>query len=156
MIKLIAQFITQGMNPYRIVEEPAYPNATNVAVLGYTVPSCTPFSRATVPELHKARKEEVKSNLANVFEGAVEAILLTTDSWTSRANDSYVWVTRHVMDKKFVHGAKMAESHTAENFRVFIENTLGEWDIPTRCQVPVNVVTYNGSKVESAVARSTW
>lgn len=162
MTKLVAQFITRGMHPYRIVEEPGFLNMMNSAMPDYTVPSRTTFSRVIVPELYRARKAEVKSNLAKVLERGVEAISLTTDSWTSRANDSYVCVTCHVMDKEFVQHvhalacAEMAECHTAENLQRFIESVLVEWEIPAEGQVPIYVVTDNGRNFVSAVARSTW
>lgn len=98
-----------------------------------------------VPELF----EEVKSNLAKVFEGRVEATSLTTDSWTLRASDSYMCATCHFMDKESVlhmHAlacVKMAESHTAENLYPFIESILEEWEIPAQGQVPIDVVTDN-------------
>lgn len=40
----------------------------------YTAPSRTAFSGLIVPaELYKAGKEEVKSNLAKIFKGGIEA-----------------------------------------------------------------------------------
>lgn len=104
----------------------------------------------------------MKRNLAKVLKRRVEAISLTTDSWTSRANDSYVCVTCHVMDEEFVQHvhalacAKMPECHTAENLQRFIESVLEEWEILAEGQVPIYVVTDNGRNFVSAVARSTW
>ncbi|KAH9381793.1 hypothetical protein HPB48_009799 [Haemaphysalis longicornis] len=155
MTKLVAQFITRGMHLYRIVEEPGFLNMMNFTRPDYTL---TTFSRVIVPELYRAKKAEVKSNLAKVIEREVEAISLTTDSWTSRANDSYVCVTCHVMDKEFVQHvacAEMAECHTAENLQRFTESVLEESEIPAQGQVPIYVVTDNSRSFVLALARST-
>ncbi|KAG0409952.1 hypothetical protein HPB47_012958 [Ixodes persulcatus] len=99
--KMIANFIARGMHPYSVVEEGGFVDMVAFAMPDYSVPSRTTFSRAVIPNLYESKKKEVKRKLQEIFSRGAECYSLTTDGWTSRANDSYVCLTVHVMDKDF-------------------------------------------------------
>ncbi|KAG0412535.1 hypothetical protein HPB47_010333 [Ixodes persulcatus] len=101
MTKMIANFIARGMHPYSVVEEGGFVDMVAFAMPDYSVPSRTTFSRAVIPNLYESKKTEVKRKLREIFSRGAECYSLTTDGWTSRANDSYVCLTVHVMDKDF-------------------------------------------------------
>ncbi|KAH9365473.1 hypothetical protein HPB48_018939 [Haemaphysalis longicornis] len=84
MTKAIAGFIVRGMHSYSIVEEPGFVAVMNTAMPEYVVPSRTTFSRAIIPELYASKKQNLMSSLKAMIDSGVEAILITTDSWTSR------------------------------------------------------------------------
>ncbi|KAH6938415.1 hypothetical protein HPB50_009145 [Hyalomma asiaticum] len=90
MTKAIAGFIVHGMHSYSVVEEPGFVAVMNAAMPEYVVPSWTTFSRAIIPELYASKKQNLMNSLQAVIDGGVEAISITTDSWTSRANESYL------------------------------------------------------------------
>lgn len=162
MTKMIANFIARGKHPYSVVEEGGFVDMVAFAMPDYSVPSRTTFSRAVIPNLYESKKKEVKRKLQEIFSRGAECYSLTTDGWTSRANDSYVCLTVHVMDKDFgqhVHAlacTEMSNSHTADNLLRFIESVIEEWELPASGNLPIYVVTDNGRNFTSAVARSPW
>ncbi|KAH9364163.1 hypothetical protein HPB48_016872 [Haemaphysalis longicornis] len=68
---------------------------------------------------------ELKMVLREIFSQGVEFYMLTTDAWTSRAGDSYVSVTVHMLDRNFVQRAfplackAIPEGHTADTYPAF-------------------------------------
>ncbi|KAH6928128.1 hypothetical protein HPB50_012119 [Hyalomma asiaticum] len=136
MTKAIAGFIVRGMHSYSVVEEPGFVAVMNAAMPEYVVPSRTTFSQAIIPELYASKKQNLMNSLQAVIDGGVEAISITTDSWTSRANESYLSVTCHIMDSSFqlhVHAlacTEMADAHTAENLVLFLKSVMEEWALP--------------------------
>ncbi|KAH7980722.1 hypothetical protein HPB49_018545 [Dermacentor silvarum] len=136
MTERIARFVARGMHPYNIVEEPGFLNIVKFAMPNYAVPSRTTFSRAIIPDLYASSKEKVQNRLGDIFASGVESLSIATDGWTSRANDSYVCVTYHVMDNDFmqhVHAlacTEMTDSHTAANLELFITGVIEEWELP--------------------------
>lgn len=101
MTAIIANFIASGMHPYSIVEESGFIEMMKLAMPDYTVPSRTTFSRVVIPDLYESKKKELRKSLRDIFSSGAECYSITTDGWTSRANNSYVSVTCHVMDKEF-------------------------------------------------------
>ncbi|KAH6942679.1 hypothetical protein HPB50_009230 [Hyalomma asiaticum] len=162
MTKAIAGFIARGMHSYSVVEEPGFVAVMNAAMPEYVVPSRTTFSRAIIPELYASKKQNLMNSLQAVVDGGVEAISITTDSWTSRANESYLSVTCHIMDSSFqlhVHAlacTEMADAHTAENLVLFLKSVMEEWALPDPGTVPVYVVTDNGRNFTAAITQSPW
>ncbi|KAL1472965.1 hypothetical protein MTO96_039036 [Rhipicephalus appendiculatus] len=162
MTKAIAGFVVRGMHSYNVVEELGFLAIVNAAIPEYVVPSRTTFSRTIIPELYASKKRSLMDNLQAVIDSGVEAISITTDGWTSRANESYLSVTCHVMDSSFqqhVHAlacTEMAEAHTAGNLVVFLKSVMKEWALPDRGTVPVHIVTDNGRNFTAAIAQSPW
>ncbi|KAH7981470.1 hypothetical protein HPB49_024446 [Dermacentor silvarum] len=132
------------------------------AMLDYAAPSRTMFSRAIIPDLYASSKEKVKKKLGNIFASGVESLSITTDGWTSRANDIYVCVTCPVMDSDFVqhvHALACTEtthSHTAANLELFIAGVIEEWELPAHDTVPIFVVTDNGRNFCSSAVVLEW
>lgn len=156
----IATFIVGGLHSYSVVEESGFVEMLKCAIPEYSVPSRTTFSRSVIPDLYAAKKAEVMKALHSVIEAGVECYSLTTDSWTSRAGQSYISVTCHVMDKKFLLHTytltcgQMSEDCTADNIRQFLQNVIGDWELPE--DMPTYVVTDNGRNFVAAVEHSQW
>lgn len=101
MTKKIAGFIAHGLQLYSMVEKESF-EMTRCAIPEYVVLSQNTFSRTVVPNLYATKKNELKKRVRDVFEnGGAEYFTLTTDGWSSRAGDSYVCVTAHMMDRDF-------------------------------------------------------
>ncbi|KAG0409789.1 hypothetical protein HPB47_013098 [Ixodes persulcatus] len=161
MTKKIGAFIARGLQPFSVVEEPSFIDMIRCAIPEYVVPSRKTFSRTVVPNLYEAKKKELKERVRNVFDnGGAECVTLTTDGWTSRAGDSYVCVTAHMMDQDFRQHAyalvcqPMPQEHTGENIAQFLRDVIDDWGLPDH--IPIFVVTDNGRNFVSAVAKSNW
>ncbi|KAG0437759.1 hypothetical protein HPB47_017298 [Ixodes persulcatus] len=156
----IAAFIAGGLHSYSVVEENGFVEMLRCVIPEYSVPSRTTFSRSVIPDLYAAKKAEVMQALRSIFDAGVECYCLTTDSWTSRACQSYVSVTCHIMDKKFVQHiytltcGQMTEDCTAENIRRFLQNVIKDWELPEG--LPTYIVTDNGRNFVAAVEHSQW
>ena len=55
----------------------------------YEIPHRTTFSRSVVPSIYKEVRQQVESKLTDVQQSKSK-IALTTDMWTSEANDAYL------------------------------------------------------------------
>lgn len=107
------------------------------------------------------KKNELKKYIRAVFDDdGAECFALTTDGWTSRAGDSYVCATAHMMDRDFRQHAyalackPMPQEHTGENIVQFLRDVIEEWSLPDN--IPTFVITDNGRNFVSAVAKSNW
>ncbi|KAL3220223.1 hypothetical protein MRX96_030045 [Rhipicephalus microplus] len=160
MTKKIAAFIACGLQPYSVVEEPSFIEMMRCAIPKYVVPSRKTFSRTAIPDLYAAKKKnELKKHIMAVFDDSgAECFTLTTDRWTSRAGDSYVCATAHMMDRDFRQHAyalackPMPQEHTGENIVQFLRDVIEEWGLPDNIQT--FVITDNGRNFVSAVAKS--
>ncbi|KAL3190056.1 hypothetical protein MRX96_020382 [Rhipicephalus microplus] len=81
--------------------------------------------------------------------------------WTSRANESYVSFTCHLLTpsfrmKRFTLNTRHMElvSHSAENIAQMLVEMCVEWEIPDGCRK--YIVTDNGRNICAAVGRLPW
>ncbi|KAG0415942.1 hypothetical protein HPB47_006884, partial [Ixodes persulcatus] len=102
LTKKIGHFIATGLHSYTVLEEPAFRELMKCAVPEYNVPSRTTLSRTVVPEMYDAAKYSLRALLHSVLREDVRCIANTTDGLASRAGDSYVQVTCHVLSEGFV------------------------------------------------------
>ncbi|KAH7967509.1 hypothetical protein HPB49_025264 [Dermacentor silvarum] len=161
MTKKKAGFIAHGLQPYSVVEEESFIEMMRCAIPEYVVRSRNTFSRTVIPNLYATKKNDLKKRVRDVFEnGGAECFTLTTDGWTSRAGDSYVCVTAHMMDRDFKQHAyalvckPMPQEHTGENMVQFLHDVIKEWGLPDN--IPTFVITDNGRNFVSVVAKSQW
>ncbi|KAG0441458.1 hypothetical protein HPB47_015943 [Ixodes persulcatus] len=97
LTKKIGCFIATGLHSYTVVEEPAFLKLVKCAVLAVQRSFSTEFSRTVVTEMKDAARYAVHTLLHSVLRKGVGCIAVTTDGWTSRAGNSYVSVTCHVL-----------------------------------------------------------
>lgn len=160
LTKKKALFLATGLHPYSVVEELGFVAIMQAAAPEYQLPSRTTFSRSVVPELYSKEVERIKGELRHHFQNGVQCYLLTTDSWMSRAGDSYISLTCHMLNANFephnfnLSCKHMPQGHTAENLKNALLELAAEWDLPQ--DIPVYTVTDNGRNFVSAVTRTPW
>ena len=66
----------------------------------YEIPHRTTFSKSVIPSIYKELKQDVKSRLILVQEEKSK-VALTTDMWTSEANDAYLGLSCHFLTVDF-------------------------------------------------------
>ncbi|KAH9372070.1 hypothetical protein HPB48_014479 [Haemaphysalis longicornis] len=159
MTRKIATFIAHDLQPYSVVTAESFVDMINYAMHEYVLPSRHKFSKTIIPDVYAAKMNELKMVLREIFSRGVECYTLTTDARTSRAGDSYVSVTVHMLDRNFVQHAlalackAMPEGHTTDNILRFLQVAVKELDLPE--DTHIFVVTDNGRNFCSAVARSS-
>lgn len=123
----VAAMVTLDLQPYNAVEGRGFKELMAEAVPNYQLPSCTTLSGTLVPRLYDDTKEKVKAELSSAFEGGTTANTLTSDMWTSRANESYVSFTCPLLTPSFkmkrftLNIRHMAVSHSTENIAQILE-----------------------------------
>ena len=151
-------FIASDLRPYSIVESTAFRTFVKELDPRYHVPSRSHISQRVIPSLYEETRDAVMKQL-----DAAAMIALTTDGWTSRATQSYVTVTAHLITgdwqlKDFVLQTRiMNESHSGENLALLLEEAILEWNIKkpgSSGYLPIPITTDNASNMVSAVQKA--
>jgi BED zinc finger len=90
--KNIALMLVENYLPYSLVESTSFRNLMEDAEPAYQVPCRTTFSRSIIPKMYTSTKDIIQQEL-NKELLSLNAISVTTDMWTSRANESYMSLT---------------------------------------------------------------
>ncbi|XP_041830825.1 E3 SUMO-protein ligase ZBED1-like [Melanotaenia boesemani] len=152
--RLIGEFIADYMAPFNIVENRKFIQMFNVLEPKFKMPCRGHFSEKVIPEIYNEIKRSVKECLKNA-----DCVALTTDGWTSRATQSYITITAHVINEKWesksfvLQTRELSESHTGVNIAHVLRNALTEWEL-TRPQRTIACVTDNASNMDIAVRES--
>lgn len=145
----ITSFIIECMVPFSIVDSNGFRNVIKAAEPRYTVPERHYFSEQAIPEMY----EEVKRSVIKCILQSTR-VAITTDSWTSRATQSYVTVTAHYIDLNWemcssvLQTRLLSESHTGVNIGKVLTESATEWGFADRHPA---VVSDNASNMDVAV-----
>lgn len=126
----IAKYICRDLRPYQVVENAGFRELIEELEPRYEMPSRPHFSEKCIPALY----ENVKSNIQATLSQA-DRVAITTDGWTSCANQSYVTITSHFIDsrwemKNFVLQTRVLhEAHTGINIGNLLRDACTEWKI---------------------------
>ena len=148
--KKITKMLVQDLLPLSLVEGGGFRELMATVEPNYSVPS-----RQTATRRIEVLYGIVKNDLLNELK-EVDHIGLTTDSWTSRATESYVTVTAHFLTKDYVVKNNVLvtvnteERHTADNLADFLTNVACEWEIEKKISA---IVHDNASNIEAALRR---
>ncbi|CAF4717369.1 unnamed protein product [Rotaria sp. Silwood2] len=131
LTKLIADFIIYNYLPLSIVESPQLQVIFQEAEPSYVIPKRKYFVNKIFQDMYS----EIQQNVYNELQLA-PGICLTTDIWTSQANQAYMTVTAHFVDlknnkiKNFVLETKeFSGNHTAERIVERLNNICIDWSI---------------------------
>ena len=122
---LLTSMICTDFQPFSIVEDEGFKKFINYLEPNYSMPTRRMLRENVVPEMYESVVGTVETKLSTL-----EAIGLTTDHWTSRANDSYMSVTAHGLTKNFdvidvcLDVKHMPISHTGENIAKALMDTV--------------------------------
>ena len=98
---------------------------------------------------------KAKDELGKIIRAA-SSLSLTTDSWTSITNESYIAVTLHILNdwtlQSYILTADTAfcHSHTAENLREMLNEVLDRWNLSSRLS-KIYITTDNAANICKAV-----
>ena len=145
----IATYIVADMRPLSIVENKEFKRLLEIMDPQYSLPSRKHFSDKVIAGLYV----ETKNTVMNQLKGAL-SVSLTTDSWTSRATQSYMTVTAHYVSQDWkMHNhvlttRMLSEAHTGENLGNALKDVVMEWQLERATQIPV--VSDNASNMDIA------
>lgn len=87
------------------------------------------------------------------------AVCLTTDSWTSINNVSFISITSHYLDREnkitsyLLDCFSFSERHTAENLVNALQAKIAEWNIQNKI---VAIVNDNVANISTAIRMGGW
>ena len=124
----IAYFIAKDMQPISVVQGQGFLHMAGCFEPRYQVPHRKTFMDRELPRLYEKTKTEVVA-----ITHSCDSFALTTDCWSSRANQSYIGVTLHTITNDWelksvtLENHELSESHTSENLAAALKDILAKW-----------------------------
>ena len=129
--------------PFTIVDHIGFVQLMNLLEPRYQLPSDKYFSETLIPEMYRKVSLKVKDGASSTFH-----VSLTTDVWSSVAQDSYISLTCHYIAEDFtqqqvcLHAAPFNDHHTGEHIGAMTNKCLQCWSLADKIHV---IVRDNGS-----------
>ncbi|KAI3850037.1 hypothetical protein MKX03_024912 [Papaver bracteatum] len=147
--KAVILFVILDEQPFRVVEGEGFKELCRVLESRYKVPYRMTISRGVL-NLYEAEKEKMK----NYFKANNVRVCLTTNTWTSNAqNKSYMVVTAHFIDKdwklhKLVINFFQILGHSGEVIGKMLEECLLDWELPGVFTITLDNVSANDLAID--------
>ena len=121
----------------------------------YNCPSAKTFRASIIPEIAGKVREKVKEKIQSATQNGA-SFSLTTDIWSSLANDSYISITAHFLEgferqNMMLSVASFNVSHTAENIAAKYEELQQIWGFDA--DLIFMVLRDNASNMKAAFRR---
>lgn len=152
--ELIGLFV-RDFQPFSIVEDKGFRKFVNSLNPSYELPSRTTISSAMIPAAYERTHLKIKELVTQV-----ESVCLTTDSWTSVNNDSFMAVTIHFIDQEFhlksvlLECAIMQYKHTAINLANDLKRIVAQWGLENKITL---AVSDNAANIKKAISEiNNW
>uniref|UniRef100_A0A9J7Y5E2 BED-type domain-containing protein n=1 Tax=Cyprinus carpio carpio TaxID=630221 RepID=A0A9J7Y5E2_CYPCA len=149
--RCIGVFMAKDMRPFSVVENEGFRLLVNKLEPKYTIPSRPHFSQTVMPALYRETKSKVIETLRKAY-----SVSITTDGWTSRATQSYLTVTAHVITSEWemvnfvLQTRPLFETHTGANIAEVLKSAVSEWGLQ-KANHGIAVVTDNARNMDVAV-----
>ncbi|KAH8367502.1 hypothetical protein KR084_011566, partial [Drosophila pseudotakahashii] len=145
--KAFARMVALDVQPFYIVENRGFCDLLNIIDPKYRVPSRSKLTNVLVADLFEEKVTKLKGILEKT-----DSVSITTDRWSSAANDYYVTVTCHFLTDSFqfksavVSTSKLenAFNHNAINIAETVQNISDEWNLFDKVSA---IVTDNAANV---------
>jgi hypothetical protein len=141
----IAKYIAADLRPLNSINDRGFQELIKTLEPRYEMSSRTHITEKILPAKYKELKAEVKSTLQSA-----SFISLTTDGWTSRATQSFITVTAHVINDNcesqvyVLSTSELEESNNGENLSRQFDVVPQEWDL---AKDRISVTTNNAANV---------
>lgn len=148
--RAVGAFIAKDLQPFSVVEDVGFRHLIKTLDPRYVVPCRTHFSSVIIPGLYDQTRKAIENDLAQT-----QSLALTTDSWTSRATESYLTVTVHYtldwqMKSAVLQTRPLYESHTSAHLAEELRNVMTDWKLE-RPNMTIPVATDNAPNIVNAV-----
>ena len=130
--------VVHDLRPAALVEGAGFKALMNYIELGYRVPTATHIAVVV-----RQKFVNGKASMKQYLESEVHFMAITTDIWTSRANDAYLSLTMHFVDSSWdmilcaLATAPFPEHHTAVNIVDKVKQVVEEYNIDINCLLAV-------------------
>ena len=126
----IVDMVVHDLRPAALVKGAGFKALMNYIEPGYRVPTAT-----HIAEMVRQKFVIGKDNMKRYFQSEVHFMAVTTDIWTSRANDAYLSLTMHFVDSSWdmvsyvLATAPFPEHHTAVNIVDKVKQVMVEFNV---------------------------
>ena len=157
LTKSVCYFIGKDMQPYDTVNDQGFLKMLNTFEPRYSPPDRKAIASNYMPKLYETERKRV---LGLVKSNDDCHYAITTDLWTSRANQAYCCVTIHYITSDYMLRSHLLEtkefsdSHSAENVAEELISILENWELST--EMLVAATTDNCANMVRAVQRNGW
>lgn len=146
------------MQPYRIVDDEGFRSYTRSLEPRYQLPTRQALACEIIPRMYTKCVSQIKHSLTEA-----SSLALTTDMWTSLANDAYMSVTAHYVTADFqsvqncLDVTYFPDSHTANHLACAIEDSVRKWLLHEENgsrmgeQIQIYVVSDNAANIVAAM-----
>ncbi|XP_047004627.1 zinc finger BED domain-containing protein 4-like [Schistocerca americana] len=144
----LLQLFTKDFQPFSVVEDSGFRGFVRALNPGYELPSRKHISDVMLQAAYTAAKEKVVDKLS-----AAKTVCLTTDCWTSAANEGYMAVTGHFVSEDFtlqsvlLGCSQLSGAHTAPNLSASLIGTTDNFRLTDKVLL---VVTDNAPNIKNA------
>lgn len=156
--RLAGAFVGEDFQPLSVVENSGFQRFVHGLNPRYEIPSRKRLTNKVLPSLYFEAKENLSTLLSKTT-----AVSITTDTWTSISNDSFLAITCHffvdedpetLSTPPKLHSAALAvklitQDEKAETLCELITECLREWSIYEKTTA---IVTDNAANMKAAVA----
>ena len=155
----IAGMMIHDFQPYSLVCDRGFKGLMQQLEPRYEIPHRTTFLRSVIPSIYEEVKQDVKSRLVLVQEEKSK-VALTTDMWTSEANDAYLGLSCHFLTVDFelvslcLTVEHFSGRHTGANIASCLKQILIDYGI--NHSAVSTVVADNASNMDVAVRMGEW
>ncbi|KAM3834008.1 E3 SUMO-protein ligase ZBED1-like [Diretmus argenteus] len=151
----VVRFIAKDMQPFNIVEKPAFRQMLQTFDSQYELPGRTYVSQTAIPQLYNSVKDDILKEVKDVsFYSA------TTDMWSSSNMTPYMSLTIHYITADWTLHSKCLETryvpdnHTADILGENIKSALADWGLDEHKLVCIT--TDNGANIVAAIRNLGW
>lgn len=147
IIQLVTKMICVDTLPISFIENKGFKDLLAYITPNYKIP-CRKTISSRINALYESQKQKLIAKLTTA-----KYISVTTDCWSSRANEAYITITCHYIgndQKQYSYNLTtepFAESHTSVYLKNILENILIEWNIADKC---VAIVHDNAANIVGA------
>ena len=134
----VGEMIAVDCELFNIVKRTGFKRLMNVLEPRYTLPSDKYFSDTLLPEMYTKVKEKITALLS-----PLKHVSVTTDLWSSIAQDSYLSITLHFIGADYqyqqacLHALPFNDRHTGSEISSIITNCLQAWNVFDKLHVIV-------------------
>lgn len=135
----VVKMICKDMRPIKMVEDKGFKELMAVADPRYTLPLRKTVSTELLPALYDNTKDIIMAQLKEA-----EHVAVTTDLWTSLANDSYLSLTTHFISPQWklislaLSTVRFQGGHTGDNITTHLTAWCRDWSIEDRVRILVS------------------
>lgn len=157
LTKSVCYFIAKDMQPYDTVNDAGFLKMLHTFEPRYLPPDRKSMACNYMPKLYETERKRVMELLKSTDNGHYS---ITTDLWTSRANQAYYCVTilyitpNFTLSSHLLETKEFSDSHSAENVAMELRSILDQWELST--ENVVAATTDNYANVVRAIQINDW